>query len=133
MEKIVVRRRFAFLAVVGGFVLLSSTFDNGVIGAEEPFRTTVYTCGKEGYHTFRIPSLIVTKKATLLAFCEGRKTGRADHGDLDLVVKRSSDKGMTWSDLELLYEEGGDAKITIGNPLPGHRRNDGHDLAGVLP
>ena len=84
----------------------------------EPFRTTVYASGTEGYHTFRIPSLIVTKNGTLLAFCEGRKTSRRDHGDLDLVLKRSSDNGETWGDLEVVYEEGGDAKITIGNPCP---------------
>jgi sialidase-1 len=60
----------------------------------------------------------VAKDGTLLAICEGRKTGRGDHGDLDLVQKRSTDGGKTWGPLELIYEEGGDAKITIGNPCP---------------
>lgn len=81
-------------------------------------QTPVFVSGKDGYHTYRIPALIVTKKGTLLAFCEGRKTGRGDHGDLDLLVKRSSDFGKTWSPQSIVHEEGGDAKITIGNPCP---------------
>ncbi len=78
----------------------------------------VFVSGTEGYHTFRIPALIVSPKGTLLAFCEGRKTGRGDHGDIDLVLKRSTDGGESWQPLQVVYEEGSDAKITIGNPCP---------------
>ncbi len=78
----------------------------------------VFESGTEGYHTFRIPSLIVSPSGNLIATCEGRKTGRGDHGDLDLVMKRSTDLGKTWSSLKVIYEEGGDQKITIGNPCP---------------
>lgn len=74
--------------------------------------------GTDGYHTYRIPSIIVTKAGTVLAFCEGRKTGGGDHGDLDLVMKRSTDGGRTWSPQSIVYEEGDTAKITIGNPCP---------------
>jgi sialidase-1 len=62
--------------------------------------------------------LLVTAKGSVLAFCEGRKTGSGDHGDLDLLMKRSTDGGRTWSPHRIAYEEGGDAKITIGNPCP---------------
>ncbi len=95
-------------------LLLSSIFSS----AAGLVQTPVFVSGKDGYHTYRIPALIVTKKGTLLAFCEGRKTGRGDHGDLDLLVKRSSDFGKTWSPQSIVYEEGGDAKVTIGNPCP---------------
>ena len=78
----------------------------------------VFVSGQEGYHTFRIPALLVTQQGDLLAFCEGRKTSRSDHGDLDLVMKRSTDQGLTWGDLEIIHEEGGNQKITIGNPCP---------------
>jgi sialidase-1 len=84
--------------------------------AAPPIEDVVFTSGKDGYHTYRIPSLAVTSKRTILAICEGRKTSRADHGDVDLVYRRSTDGGKTWSPVTLLYEEGGDAKITIGNP-----------------
>lgn len=94
------------------------TRNEACLFAAPPQRTDVYVAGTEGYHTFRIPAVIVTPKGTLLAFCEGRKTSRADHGDLDLVLKRSTDGGQTWSDLQIVYEEGGTKKITIGNPCP---------------
>ncbi len=78
----------------------------------------VFISGEDGYHTYRIPALLTTQKGSLLAVCEGRKDGRGDHGNLDLVMKRSDDLGKTWSKLQLIYEEGGNDKITIGNPCP---------------
>lgn len=86
--------------------------------AADLIETDVFTAGAEGYHTYRIPALVTTKGGTLLAICEGRKTGRGDHGDVDLVQKRSTDGGQTWGPLELIHEEGGTAKVTIGNPCP---------------
>jgi sialidase-1 len=91
-------------------VLLQTSF------AQE--QTDVFISGEGGYHTYRIPALIVTGKGTLLAFCEGRKTSASDAGDIDLLVKRSTDEGATWSDSEIAHEEGGDAENTIGNPCP---------------
>ncbi len=79
-------------------------------------KTHVFTSGQDGYHTYRIPALLMTKAGTLLAFCEGRRTGRGDHGDLDLLVKRSEDSGETWSEQLLIYGEPGE--VTIGNPCP---------------
>jgi sialidase-1 len=78
----------------------------------------VFNAGDDGYHTYRIPALVTTKSGALIAICEGRKTGRGDHGDVDLVQKRSTDSGKTWGPLELVHEEGGTAKVTIGNPCP---------------
>lgn len=83
-----------------------------------PEQATLWTAGRDGYHTYRIPALLVTAKGSVLAFCEGRKTGSGDHGDVDLIMKRSTDGGRTWSPHSIVHEEGGDAKITIGNPCP---------------
>ncbi|MFW6107456.1 MAG: sialidase family protein [bacterium] len=96
-------------------------------GAEghEPVKTRVYVSGEGGYHTYRIPGLVVTTKGTLLAFCEGRKTSRRDHGDIDLMLRRSTDQGTSWSDQQVVHEEGGTAKITIGNPCPVVDRDTG--------
>src|SRR5262249_55521950 len=76
----------------------------------------VFNAGADGDHTYRIPAVVATKTGTLIAMSEGRKTGRGDHGDVDLVQKRSTDGGKTWGPLELIHEEGGTAKVTIGNP-----------------
>ena len=59
-----------------------------------PFHS-LFISGKDGYHTYRIPALIVTKRNTLLAFCEGRKNSLCDDGDIDMLVKRSEDGGVT--------------------------------------
>ncbi|MBI1312692.1 exo-alpha-sialidase [bacterium] len=78
----------------------------------------IFQSGTGGYHTCRIPGLVLTKQGTLLAFCEGRKSSRSDAGDIDLLLKRSTDGGKTWSAQQLVYEDGGDAPVTIGNPCP---------------
>ena len=101
------------LAVLGLALARARAAD--LVGAES---LDVFTSGEEGYHTFRIPALVVTRRGATLAICEGRKTSRSDHGDVDLVAKRSLDGGRSWGPLKLLYEEGGDRRITIGNPCP---------------
>jgi len=73
----------------------------------------VFVSGKEGYRTFRIPAMIVSKKGTILAFCEGRTAG--DSGDINMVLKRSFDGGRTWGPLQLVWD---DAKNTCGNCCP---------------
>lgn len=73
----------------------------------------IFISGEEGYHTFRIPSVVATGTGTILAFCEGRKKGRSDSGDIDIVLKRSADAGATWSDLQVVYD---DKDNTCGNP-----------------
>ena len=72
--------------------------------------------GVDGYHTYRIPALVVTCDRTLLAFCEGRRHSGSDHGDIDLLLKRSTDGGHSWSTQRMVYAEAGE--ITIGNPAP---------------
>ena len=89
-----------------------------ILADDQSTKTDVFVSGAGGYHSYRIPAVILTPKGTLLAFCEGRKTSRSDHGDLDLVLRRSTDNGKTWTPTQTVYEEGGDAKITIGNPCP---------------
>ena len=56
-------------------------------------QTDLWRSGDDGYHTYRIPALTVTGKGTVLAFCEGRKHGRSDTGDIAMLVKRSEDNG----------------------------------------
>ena len=93
--------------------------------AANPAVTDLYVGGVGGYHSYRIPALLATKKGTLLAFCEARKNSGRDDGDIDLVFRRSRDGGKTWSAMTLVHEEGGDAPITIGNPSPVQDRKTG--------
>lgn len=98
----------------------------GAFGAAAaPSQTVVWRAGEDGYHTYRIPAVVLTKKRTLLAFCEGRRSGRGDSGDIDLLVKRSRDGGRTWSRQTVVADFGGD---TIGNPVPVVERRTGRIL-----
>jgi sialidase-1 len=84
-------------------------------GGDEPLQTPIFTAGQDGYHTYRIPSLIVSPKGVVLAFCEGRKNGRGDTGDIDLLLKRSTNGGKTWGPAQVVWDDGAN---TCGNPCP---------------
>jgi sialidase-1 len=79
------------------------------------FETDVYTSGRDGYAYYRIPAIIKAADGSLLAFCEGRVKSRSDRGDIDLLVKRSTDGGRTWGSAILVWDDGGN---TCGNPCP---------------
>ena len=65
---------------------------------------------------YRIPALAVSKKGTILAFCEARRTGGADVGDIDAVVKRSEDNGKTWGP-EILIIDYGTKSVNNHSPV----------------
>lgn len=78
-----------------------------------------------GYACFRIPAMVRTNDGTLLAFAEGRVLNCGDAADIDIVVKRSTDDGVTWSPLQVVNHGGGD---THGNPAPIVDRKTGRIL-----
>jgi len=80
-----------------------------------PQISDVFVGGYEGYHTYRIPAVVVTHRRTVLAFCEGRKDGRGDSGEIDLLLKRSFNGGRTWGKAQVVWS---DAQNTCGNPAP---------------
>lgn len=75
----------------------------------------LFESGRDGYHTYRIPALLVTRAGTLLAFCEGRVHDRGDHGEIHLLLKRSEDGGRSWSWQQVVWQDGPN---TCGNPCP---------------
>lgn len=76
----------------------------------------VYSQGVDGYELYRIPAIVKTKNNTLLAFAEARKNrSNGDSGDIDIVVKSSSDNGTTWSRQITIWDDG---QNTCGNPVP---------------
>ena len=82
----------------------------------------VFISGEDGYHTYRIPAIIKAEDGSLLAFAEGRRGGQGDSGDIDLVMKRSTDGGVTWSEQRCLWDDGPN---TCGNPCPVVDRSTG--------
>ena len=78
-------------------------------------KVAVWTSGSNEYHSYRIPSVIKASNGHLLAFCEARKGSLSDAGNIDVVMKRSADNGLTWSDQVVLWDDGNN---TCGNPCP---------------
>lgn len=68
-----------------------------------------------GYHSYRIPSLVVTRTGTVLAFAEGRKENSSDTGDIDMLLKRSFDGGKNWEEQQIVWDDG---ENVCGNPTP---------------
>ena len=110
-----VRMRTLLMLAVLPFLLA------GTATAEEPFceQFGLFVSGEDDYHTYRIPAMVVTNHGIVLAFCEGRKEGQHDHGNIHLMLKRSFDNGKSWTPMQLVWkEETGAEKVTWGNPCP---------------
>lgn len=65
---------------------------------------TVFSAGDENVNSYRIPSLLTAKDGSLLVFCEARRESWKDKSRTDIVVKRSTDNGQTWSVMQDLTQ-----------------------------
>ncbi len=75
----------------------------------------VFISGREAHASYRIPAIIKTPGGDLLAFCEGRLNNTRDFGDIDIVMKRSSDNGKTWGPLQIIVNND---TLQAGNAAP---------------
>ncbi len=90
-----------------GALLLTTVCTAGTAEpAPWPLDSTPYVAGEEGYACYRCPTLAVSAKGTVLAFCEGRVNSQKDEDDMDVVLKRSTDGGRTWGPLQVLANDG---------------------------
>lgn len=65
----------------------------------------VFTSGREGINSFRIPTLTTTKQGSLIAACEARSGSWVDKSPTGIAVKRSADGGKTWSSIQILTKQ----------------------------
>merc|ERR1719469_1743377 len=81
--------------------------------------TAAFISGEDGYHTYRIPSLLQLTNGDLLLFAEARRFSKSDVGWNDIVAKRSQDGGKTWDKMQKVYGESTESlNVTIHNPSP---------------
>lgn len=68
--------------------------------ADDPFleKIDLFEIGDLGYQRFHIPGVVVTANGTILAWCEARKNDGRDWDDIDILLRRSTDDGKTWSE-----------------------------------
>ena len=71
-------------------------------------QTELFRAGQDGYAHYRIPGVVVTKRGTLLVYAEARKSLRGDWGTTDIVLRRSTDRGKTWSPFQVIAKVEGD-------------------------
>lgn len=90
----------------------------------EIVKRLVFESGQEGYNIYRIPTIVKAANGDLLAFAEARSGG--DASEIDIVMKRSSDNGDSWGQLQVVIENdryrGWDGlpttDVTAGNQSP---------------
>ncbi len=120
------------VTILMGVGLVSSAF------AAEPVleKQNLFTAQEGGYDLYRIPGVVVTSKGTVIAYCEARELPEdrkgADWAKIDILMRRSTDGGQTWSpptnlvippqDAQrnsIAVEQGfsGSDSLTINNPV----------------
>jgi len=108
------RFRVAVLPVAAVLALSAGTPAAGT-GPGRCVESVPFRAGADGYASYRIPAVVQTGDGALLAFAEGRRGGSSDTGDIDIVLRRSTDDGCTWSPQQVVTDQGPN---TIGNPAP---------------
>ncbi len=119
--------RIVLICLFGGLLLSTA------LAAEPRFETTrLYEGGAGGYRVYRIPGIVVTKKGTILAYTEARRTGNGDWDSIDIVMRRSTDGGATFSPQRVIAsapgkverspvaverKQGNPGDITYNNPV----------------
>jgi len=92
--------------------------------ADDPRTSTLHTAGVGGYVGYRIPVIAATASGVLLTMCEARKDGFGDWAAIDLLLRRSSDGGATWSEPVVLAKAGDPGTALAHNavliPSTGH-------------
>jgi sialidase-1 len=75
----------------------------------------VFISGTEGHKSYRIPAIVSLPNGDILAFAEGRVNNAGDFGDINIVLKRSNNKGKIWSALQTIVDS---ETLQAGNPAP---------------
>ena len=60
-------------------------------------QATLFEAGQGGYKLYRIPGIVVTAKGTVLAYTEARRFTGGDWDTIDVMLRRSTDGGATFS------------------------------------
>jgi sialidase-1 len=80
-------------------VIVSLLLVAGALPAAEPRleKSDLFEAGKGGHKLYRIPGIVVTARGSVLAYCEARKYSGLDWDDIEILMRRSTDGGKTWS------------------------------------
>lgn len=94
-----------------------------------PEKTDLFRAGQAGVALYRIPGVVVTAQGSVLAYCEARKNSKADWGEIEIHLRRSTDGGKTWEPARRIAHQGpriegnprkktgGEHEQTVNNPV----------------
>src|SRR5438552_954521 len=97
--------------------LLSLLIPLIALGADPLFETTlVFPFAPGNKPNYRIPAIVQAPNGDILIIAERRNDGIGDIGDHDIVMKRSRDKGKTWSAEQMIFddEKNTSTDLTVG-------------------
>lgn len=84
--------------------LNEATEKRKLFGAKRSETEKLFVSGQEGASDYRIPSLFTTQKGTVIAAIDKRNQHGWDWGNIDTVIRRSTDGGITWQKDEVLLD-----------------------------
>ncbi len=85
--------RREFIAGSGGALLAASSLATAAPNLE---KLDLFRAGEGGYALYRIPGIVVTKRGSVLVWCEARKRSGSDWGAIDILMRRGRDGGRTF-------------------------------------
>jgi sialidase-1 len=101
-------------------------------------KTQLFQGDEGGYKLYRIPGIVVTRHGTILVYCEGRRHSGSDWDTIDILLRRSTDGGKTFSPPESIAhvttpiarnpvaierKQGQPTDVTYNNPVAVADRN----------
>jgi sialidase-1 len=95
-------------------MLIAALFVCTSLRAAGPFidKQDLFKVGDDpDFKLYHIPGIVVTARGTVLAWCEARKKG-GDWDDIKVLMRRSTDDGVTWSAPKSLVD------------VPGHKNKN---------
>jgi sialidase-1 len=95
--------------------LFTALFVSTIAFSQAPQESIVFQNGQDGYKCYRIPAIVKAPNGDLLAFAEARRNNCGDFGDVEIVMKRSTDNGISWGNLQIAADNGNDQ---AGNQAP---------------
>lgn len=70
-------------------------------------QANLFEAGEGGHKLYRIPGVVVTHRGSVLVYCEGRRYTGGDWDTIDILLRRSTDGGATFSAARVIGQVAG--------------------------
>jgi sialidase-1 len=116
----IINANFRSVCLVALWLLCCASLLSAQVARAAPLQgnfesTNLWNGGVDGYETYRIPGIVVSKRGVIIAYTSARRNlDLGDWSNIDIVLRRSTDGGRTW---EASRRIAGDSKGTTDNPI----------------